>query len=483
MKRVGKIKLYSISITLKLTGTISSKFCLKFWHHNYFREMENFIRDGKKLMADFLIIEKELCSITKESSDNLILFAKNLIENYSLHIFKNAFVQICSYQPYRKIPLFYDLLKSMNINLKQDYDFLSDLYFLKREHKEIYKFCYINYFQTMTSKPPDFSLIQKMIIDDNLDSYQNLIAANEKLKDQEIAVQYLGFNFSHLDPCKIRHITFAAICGSLKIFKFLSITDKMGEFEGYAAIIGGSPEIIRICEQKCIRFNNHQMWKSYFSLAIIFHHHHLVKWIYESNNQNIIEFDLFLSLCMSHYNYKSFFFLLKQAQRNILSNLPRCTSFAIMLNNLPYFHLFHHWNIAAFKQIEKLRFFEPLLTNAYRFNFIKLVFFILDFEFVGSINGVGKDSHTLLTLAAENNDETLVQILLKREDVNVNYQAQDFETALHIACRKGYTSIAKILLKDERIDKSLLCYGLSTAEEVAAQNMHNDILQLFQENK
>ena len=90
------------------------------------------------------------------------------------------------------------------------------------------------------------------------------------------------------------------------------------------------------------------------------------------------------------------------------------------------------------------------------------------------------DGTTALYFASQKGHVEVVQLLLARQDVEVNENTHDGATALYIASQKGHIEVVRLLLARQDVDvNSTHKYCGFTALIIAAQYGHADVLQLL----
>lgn len=129
----------------------------------------------------------------------------------------------------------------------------------------------------------------EIIFNDDVESLKDLIIRLER--NPNTILQPSIYDILSFDN-PINLIEYAALCGSLKCFKFLLLNGGvMKNGIGYYAISGGNVEIIHICEQKGFK---HKFADDLY-LTIKYHNLELFKWVLQNEPseivmQNIVKF-------------------------------------------------------------------------------------------------------------------------------------------------------------------------------------------------
>ena len=94
-----------------------------------------------------------------------------------------------------------------------------------------------------------------------------------------------------------------------------------------------------------------------------------------------------------------------------------------------------------------------------------------------------KANFTSLMFASKKGDPAIVELLLKKEGININLQNKSNLTALMIASYEGHTAIVELLLKKEGININLQNNFNSTALILASNKGHTAIVKLLLEKE
>lgn len=141
--------------------------------------------------------------------------------------------------------------------------------------------------------------IERSIFEDNFDSVQQLSTQNKGEKNQKFDIDEFYPDYDHLGKGKLSRIELAALFGSVKCFKYFMINeDNIYEDICKFAISGGNNEIIHLCEQKGLQFED------CLSIASMYHHFEIFEWLkvhFYCNEIPLTEF-------IKHFNEPLFYF-------------------------------------------------------------------------------------------------------------------------------------------------------------------------------
>ena len=103
-------------------------------------------------------------------------------------------------------------------------------------------------------------------------------------------------------------------------------------------------------------------------------------------------------------------------------------------------------------------------------------------ELHADVNRTGLGNLTGLMHAAKEGHVEVVEILVARDDCDINQSDEDGETAFSLVCRRGIYSVAKILLNCDVLDINTVDVSMMTSLHKAISNNHVDIVQLLLEH-
>ena len=90
---------------------------------------------------------------------------------------------------------------------------------------------------------------------------------------------------------------------------------------------------------------------------------------------------------------------------------------------------------------------------------------------------------TPLSWAAENGHEGVVQLLLARDDVEINTRSNNGQTPLSFAAGNGHKDVVKFLLARDKVDVNIKSMSGYTSLSFAAEKGHKDVVQLLLERR
>ena len=117
----------------------------------------------------------------------------------------------------------------------------------------------------------------------------------------------------------------------------------------------------------------------------------------------------------------------------------------------------------------------PLIV-ACRYGHVEVVKLLI--ELGAYVNWKTPYCNTALHTACMNNQEEIVQILLKCHNINVNYNGMHY-TCLHSVCKWGYKTMCKLLLDHPKIDVTICNKYGQTAFDLAVSESRFDIIKMM----
>ncbi|OHS97933.1 hypothetical protein TRFO_35726 [Tritrichomonas foetus] len=302
-------------------------------------------------MNELCLCELYLYNLNKSNFDDTICSAQRFIETVSFELFCDQ-IFMCYISRQNDLDLYLDFINKLGIH-KEFSRIVLKFHRLSKGYGSYYQ--RTNYFFNSNVKHICFLFVKENIYEpDDFDHYDIVdfehIASeqvpNEPLfdiiMDDDIeALQRMScnedfdfddiFRFSDNSIFSILNnqslIVASAFFGSIKCFRFLLINNaNLPQNIPKYAIAGGNLEIVRICVQNNLIFDNDCL-KS----AIIYKHFEIFKWLVE---QEVFSFRIKenLDLCLIYHNYNTFYYLF---QRNE-TNLYAFRSSAILSNNKLY---------------------------------------------------------------------------------------------------------------------------------------------------
>ena len=138
------------------------------------------------------------------------------------------------------------------------------------------------------------SILHSVVVDDLEKFNEKIVSYNPSKYTIEIASQTGKMNLYFID--------FAALCGSVKIFKALLIDGcRLTKQTAECVIKGGNLELLEILQQQGFYFHN------FFELAIIYHRNDIAYWLYE-NFKHETKVDLLT--CIKSFNTSAIPFII-----------------------------------------------------------------------------------------------------------------------------------------------------------------------------
>ena len=118
----------------------------------------------------------------------------------------------------------------------------------------------------------DEETVGRAIFEDDIDLLQRIIAVHSNEgKEQIFQINHFFPKNSYLERSNANRIEIAALFGSIKCFKYLMIIgDEINEDACKFAVSGGNNEIIHLCEQKGLQFEDCLLFSSMFHRFEIF---------------------------------------------------------------------------------------------------------------------------------------------------------------------------------------------------------------------
>ncbi|OHT02375.1 hypothetical protein TRFO_30572 [Tritrichomonas foetus] len=293
---------------------------------------------------------------------------------------------------------------------------------------------------------------------DDIDKFQDLMAFSNHPINSKIGPSIYESNNSCKD---IKLIEYAALCGSLNIFKFLwmNLADLTYNLLGYA-VAGGNYEIVHIVESKRPKYTQEAL-----QMAIQFHRNDLVHYIIETAD---IEMNLnILFTCISSFNYEIF----QEYAPSIIKDVNEIQNDITMLHAACQCGNIDVVNILV--QIPEL---DPNIRDkngktslhiAARGGYMNIVKSLVKFTNV-NIEARDKMKNSPLHLASLFCRLDVVMFLATLQKIDVNAVDRVFScflikefilfiyrSAYLIACQYGFLDIVKFLIRVKGVDKEL----------------------------
>ena len=97
-----------------------------------------------------------------------------------------------------------------------------------------------------------------------------------------------------------------------------------------------------------------------------------------------------------------------------------------------------------------------------------------------NVNHTSNYGCTALLIAAGEGHVKIVEMLLKKEDIELNVQDYDYgDTALLVAASMGHHHVVRMLLKEENIEVNLANWAGDTPLLVAADKRNGEVVNLL----
>ena len=142
--------------------------------------------------------------------------------------------------------------------------------------------------------------LEYIIVNDDIEGFQERLKKEESFNyDQEINLK--DYFFAYLYPTKLSLLDFAALNGSIKIFKFLLMNNQnLSDNTCEMAVAGGNQEIIKLLEEK------NQNLADCLITSIKFNRYEITDYILSHYTCQTIP----ISLCISSFNIRAIYFYL-----------------------------------------------------------------------------------------------------------------------------------------------------------------------------
>ena len=229
-------------------------------------------------------------------------------------------------------------------------------------------------------------------------------------------------------------ISLAALCGSVKVFKYLAINNTEISRETLEmSLKGGNPQIITFIEQKGMNFNNTN--KS----ALRYHRNEIFKWLIE----NYTHEDIFPTYCLDNFNTQIFVYIIEKGNtielRDKYGNTPMINSSWFGRLDLMQYLLDKGADVNG----RAPGGWDPLLSAAFK-NRVNSIKFLV--KSGANLESKDKWGGTPIMLATNEGHIEAVEVLL---DLGANIDATDSEgsTALFNAVKEGVVDIIILLIK------------------------------------
>ncbi|OHT03205.1 hypothetical protein TRFO_29516 [Tritrichomonas foetus] len=284
------------------------------------------------------------------------------------------------------------------------------------------------------------SKISSLIRNDDLENFQQIknINLNNEIEHSIYEVTQFDVIFGAFPTL----IEYSAFFQAVKIFNYL--LNKKVTYDSTLmryAVAGGNQKIIQILLEKGLSFD-----VKCLNTAIEFHQQVIIDLIRSGNimmnTNNLIEYDFYsLSKAVESYNIQILIEILKNENISLVSDV-------------------NQWNILQ------------IASGCGQLEVIRFVIEERGMD-INSKNSLGKTS---LILASENGFSDIVDYLLSFEEIEVN-AGNDRGTALHYAVLNGHLSVIKLLCKHKDIDLNALNANAETPLFVACRHSFIDIIK------
>ncbi|OHS94348.1 hypothetical protein TRFO_11210 [Tritrichomonas foetus] len=326
-----------------------------------------------------------------------------------------------------------------------DYDsILENSDFSIFNEKEIYQIMKES-FPPRTVKKPDFRLIT-IIINDDLDSFQDLVSKEDLNIDSQIYLGKLDTIFKK--ECFL--IEYAAFYGSIKIVKYLilqgaKLPKKLMEY----AVLGNNNEIIHIVEQKI----QEKIDQTVLLEAIRYHQNELAHYLIENYDIHLNIDSLISSIKSFNIEFfeKSLNCITENDINNIGINKKTCIYLACKTGQLYILRFLEKIDgIDINKSVKKGRWAEDIpLAIAVNRSFVEIVDHMIQNSSI-SINKIVED-HSIVSLAVAKGNTKIVKLLLTHPKIDVNQFIED-DAPLLIASQQANLEIFKSIVEAKGVD-------------------------------
>ncbi|OHS99638.1 hypothetical protein TRFO_08250 [Tritrichomonas foetus] len=311
----------------------------------------------EKDFDDLIQLEQDILSIPKKSIQSCVHSILNNFETFGPNVVFNLLIDICIIRPrlihevteltellcqsesfnelfqtfllveLKKIFILYGDLAKLEIICFFATKFLHKFDIIKYQILKIisfyyrckvnipffYRLCQIHLIENLEYSNSDKDYfpneITFAIYTDNIDLLQFYSCQTSFDINKKIPEHY--HSLSHVVNNECSYLEFAAFYSSVKCFKFLlinhaTISEKLPKF----AVAGGNPEIIHLCEQNNLSFNDT------IDVAIAYNHPDLIEWLIETKNITVKPDEIF-NICIRFSNFSIFDYFMKEIKLSV----------------------------------------------------------------------------------------------------------------------------------------------------------------------
>lgn len=303
---------------------------------------------------------------------------------------------------------------------------------------------YLNKFIELRSKGKNPDIIALSIRDDDIEQFQQLLyqtnTSINSVIQPSIFERFIFINQNSYD-IKPSLIEYAAFFGSLKCFKFLYQKQQdLPQTTAIFAVAGGNYEIIHLCEQRQIEFNDESLM-----ISIRFFHSELTEYLEEN-------FDI------------------KKTADDVSKSLV-------------------FYNLHALIDCESVIRENPNMTDSSGYSALSLASLNGDLDIINyliqtfgskiDLNRKNEYDNSALYYAAGHGHYEVVVYLSKLPNIDLNLENHRKQTALHFAASKGHFNIVKYLCSLKDVDINADC-GINVRPiDNAVENGHLEIVSFL----
>ena len=285
----------------------------------------------------------------------------------------------------------------------------------------------------------DFSeenTIERYIYEDDVDNLQQFLAIpNTETRQNYFSIEQFFPGIGYFFMKKLSNLEIAALFGSLKCFKFLlmngeEIKGKICEY----AIIGGSYEIVHLCEQKGMKF------EKCLNISVQFHRFDLFEWLNSHFNYERLSLDK----CILYYNEPIIYLLITNSPEGKDESGIAPVNWASLVGHLEivkYLYEKYHVDI----ETESSSGDTPIISASFAGN-LDVVKYLYE-ECHADVERKNKYGENAIIFSSCNGHIDVVKYLYEHCHVDVNAKDNDEKTPLIWASSRGRFEVVKYLVE------------------------------------